>query len=277
MATAADLGNAPVATICNIGFISCGTGQNISHFDTIEIKLGQTSASTLSSTFSSNLVTNVQTVLQATNYEWHNTGGQFSTIGLQQDYLYIAAQGANIVIDVCVTGARKSLGGTTGFYTGARQRLYNFGWTGGPQNCPATGTLGSSAALKWSLHLRTASVTVTGLGCNGITVATSGTGALGTSFTAGINSTVPSTAVCNLAIGLSQFNPAFDLGLIGATGCFVYCNPAITLGGLARFQATVPNDNNLICQRICMQFYCLDNSYAGGIATSPSILLIPGN
>ena len=181
------------------------------------------------------------------------------------------------MIDICVTGAQKTLGGTTGFYTGARQRLYNFGWTGGPSNCPATGTVGSSAALKWSLHLQTASVTVTGLGCNGLTVATSGTGAPGHQLHRRHQQHRP------LERGLqhghrrvavrARLRPRRDR----RPGCFVYCNPLLILGNTPKFAGTVPKDKNLICLRLCLQFFCLDRSYAGGIATSPNILLIPGN
>ncbi|MCA8958793.1 MAG: hypothetical protein KDC87_22135, partial [Planctomycetes bacterium] len=89
MATAADLGNSAVLNICDLSFISCGTGLQVNSYDSIEITLGQTNATTLSSTFSANLVSNVQTVLVAKNFHWHNYGAQFSRIGLQKDYLYI--------------------------------------------------------------------------------------------------------------------------------------------------------------------------------------------
>src|SRR5690606_32647960 len=129
--------------ICNIGFVSADASANISLADTIEIRLGQTNATSLSTAFASNLVNNVQTVLKRQDFDWHQQGGEWARIGLDQHYIFDPAQGANLVIDICVTGQFKPLGAGNGFRTGARERLYASSWTG---PCPPTGSIGSNSA-----------------------------------------------------------------------------------------------------------------------------------
>lgn len=286
MATAADLNNQPDLNICDISFISCRTGLNVNHYDSIEIKLGQTDAASLSSTFSANMVTNVQTVLSGKNFDWHNTGGQFSRIGLQKSYLYIAGSHKNLVLQVCVTGGRKLVGGTTGHYTGSRQRLYNFLW-GASTTCPTTGTLGSDLALKWGIHVSTAGLNEYGFWCKGSSgdpaLKLSGSAKLGQNLTISL-ANGPATRPIWLAVGLSNINGGFDLGLIGATGCRMYVNGPVVIAaassgsGTYSVQAQVPNNTALICTRVFTQFYCVDpNANGAGLTSTNYGLITAGN
>jgi hypothetical protein len=273
MATAADLGS-PTGKlrICNIGFASCNTTANISHADTIEIQLGQTDATSLATTFAANLVNNVQTVLKRRDFDWHQQGGEWARIGLDQDYVFDPAQGANLVIDICVTGQFKPLGAGSGFRTGARERLYAITWTGA---CPRTGTLGSSSALKWCLDVESWSFAHQGQGCNALGLQLQGSAQLGETFSMS-TSGAPTTANCSIALGVQPISPGFDLAVAGAPGCLVYLNPLVTIPGTS-LKVAVPNDRSLICQRFLFQAYCLDRSYAGGIATSNMAVLVAGN
>ncbi|MCB9869109.1 MAG: hypothetical protein H6837_04575 [Planctomycetes bacterium] len=270
MATLADLGNptAPIE-VCNIGFLHCGTGDFITHHDTIVVQMGQTTATGLSSTFAANLVSNVQVVLKCSDFQWKSTGGVWSRLGLDSNYKLDPKLG-NLVVDICVTGNKQVLGTTSGFYTGARQRLYNFGWTAST-GCPTTGTIGSSAALKWCIDIGAWSTSEHGLGCQGLDLSFSGSADLGNTI-AWTASGQPSTAACGWVFGLRCFNPGIDLW---GNGCRVYCDPLV-YGAGAGFRVQVPQDKGLICQRFCLQFYCTDSSYKGGIATSDRGLLITG-
>lgn len=274
MATFADLGSpAGPITICNLGFASCGTAANISHSDTIVIQFSQTNATALTTSFPGNLAANTKVVLSAKDFNWHQKGGIWERIGLDNNYLFIPSLGRNLVIDICVTGNRKPLGGTTGFHTGARQRLFNFGWTG--NNCPTTGTL-QTAALKWCVDVNSWSFTRQGLGCQNLKLELGGSAELGKSLSIAQTGPVRLGSKCFLVLGLQKFNPGFNLSVIGARDCFIYCNPLVTLPYSGRFTATVPNSTALICQHLCTQIYCLQQGYPGGIATTNAGIITPG-
>lgn len=286
MATAADLGNAPSGLICDIGFINCGTGNDVYHYDTIEVKLGQTTATSLSTTFSANLAVNVQTVLSATNYDWHATGGKWHRLGLDTSYLYIAARGANLVIQITVTGGRKLAGGLTGFYTGSRQRLYNFGWTGTP---PTTGTLGSTAALKWEVLFQMNDLNTFGVGCpgtNGTPALTfSGSAQIGNSFSV-LLANAPARKPALHIVGLKRLEPYFDLGAAGAPGCRLYesVDSAFAVvsdanGGASAGPFKIPNDTGLLCLRVYTQFAPFDKPQGNslGLTTSNYGRILVGN
>lgn len=270
MATLADLGN-PTAPfeICNIGFISCGTGDQITHHDTIVVQMGQTTTSSLTSTFAANLVSNVQTVLKSTDFQWKSVGGQWSRLGLDRNYRVDPKLG-NVVLDICVTGSKKVVGVTTGFYTGTRNRIYDYGWVAST-GCPTTASGASSFALKWCVDIGAWSTSETGVGCQGLDLAFGGSAELGRSLTI---STVgaPNTAGCTLVIGLQSFLPGLDL--LG-NGCRIYVNPILFVPGRT-LTAPIPNDRNLICQQMFAQYYCIDASYTGVIATSDRGLIVPG-
>ena len=153
MATNAELGKLVVAYISEIAFAPCGSGSGNYHFDSIEIVLAQTNATSLSTTFSTNLATNPQTVLKATNYDWNVTAGAWNRIGFDQPYLYISGRGTNLVIQLTLMGNHKTGSVGTGFHRDAtHQRVYRTGWTGSP---PATGSSGS-AALKFEVAVNMA-------------------------------------------------------------------------------------------------------------------------
>jgi hypothetical protein len=266
MATAADLGNAQVLTICDIAFAPCGTQSFVRHFDSIEVRLGQTSATVLNPTFTANLVTNVQTVLSCKNFDWHQTGGQWQRIGLQRTYTYIAPQGSTLVLEVIVTGAQHvaGTGGTQGCQTGPLSRLYNFGWTGA---VPTTGSVDPTAALKWEVVVNQNDLHKFGQGCSG----TSGVPALDFTGSAGLGQNMsidlsngPLSSVTFLVLGLTDICGGFDLSIIGAPGCLQFVPTSVVLSlpttssGTTTAAITVPNDRNLLCQRIYAQFFPLD-------------------
>jgi hypothetical protein len=263
MASASQIGNSAVLDICDLAFAPCATG--VKHFDSIEIVLGQTKATTLSTTFSANLVTNVQTVLSAKNYDWYRNGGKWDRIGFDKSYLYIAANGKSLVIQITVTGARglKSFG-SGNHRTNAQQRVYRFGWTGAP---PTSGST-DRAALKFEVVSQKADLHRFGHGCpgsNSLTpeLAFSGSAQLGSTMSIDVSKCL-GTAPTLHVIGLSRFPTGIDLGFIGASGCNLYETTDIILpqitdtAGKYSIKLTVPKDRNLICLRLYTQAFPLD-------------------
>jgi hypothetical protein len=274
MVTTADLGNKTVLNICELAFGACGSGNR--EFKTIEIKLGQTKATSLSTTFSANMVTNVQTVLSAKNYRWYNTNNHWNRLGLDKSYLYLSMNG-NLVVEVTVTGAiLRSTAGNGGMHSFSRQRLYRFGWTGTP---PTTGTIGSTAALKIQVSAGMADVHRFGRSCKGSAsndpqLSFTGTGKLNTAL--GVNlSGARNTAPTLLAVNVSRLEPAIDLGVIGASGCTMYVQNAITIAGVTNtsgvfsLKATIPNNNALLCVRAYFQYFPFDRQ-ANSLGITPS-------
>lgn len=267
MATTADLGGPTIAgRICEIGFAPCGPGSFIRHFDTIEIVFAQTTATSLSTTFASNLVTNVQTVLKATNYDWHQTPDQWNRIGLDKDYIYIAPQG-NLVVQITVTGARNLLtAGGSGVRRDKRQRVYSVGWTGSIP--PTSGSTSTSAAIM-EVTFAISDLHEFGNGCagsNGVPQLTlTGSSQLGSSFSANLTNG-PTTFPVFLAVALSRFEPALDLGFAGAPGCPLYIPVSLLLSGVtdasgaATMRFPVPNDRALLCARVYMQYFPFDSA-----------------
>ncbi|MCA8954484.1 MAG: hypothetical protein KDC87_00335 [Planctomycetes bacterium] len=286
IASAADLGNPAVAVICDLAFAPCGTtgAKFIRHFDTIEVVMAQTSATTLSNTFSANLVTNVQTVLSATNYDWHQESGAWNRLGLQKDYLYIAAQGANVVIQVTVTGARHLTTGTAGCHTGGNQRLYAYGYTGAP---PAVATGTSLHAQKVEFLFQVSDLHQFGVGCAGTNgtpeLSFTGSAQLGQSLSIDL-SNGPAIRPLYFALATSYFDGGVDLQVIGAPGCLEYVPAnAILLGGVTdsvgkySLSATVPNLPSVVCFRLYAQYFPQDfGANSAGLTASNYGRILPG-
>jgi hypothetical protein len=287
MASAAQLGNKPVLRICDIAFAACGTG--IKHFDTIEIKLAQTNASVLSTTFSANMVTNVQTVLSAKDYQWHRTANTWDRIGFDKSYTYIAGTTPNLVIQITVTGSKGLISGTrSGNHTENVKRIWASGWTGAP---PAIGRTDGSrqGGLKFEVVAQMNDVQQFGLGCRGtagiptLSFPSGSSAKLGGSLAISVANCIATTPVLHV-LGFTRFGPGIDLGIIGAPGCKLYETTDVIFPGVSNssgvysFQATVPNDTALICFRIYTQVFPSDpNANGWGRTASNYGRILPGN
>lgn len=225
IASAAELGNTAAGQITDLAFAACHNA--VITFDTIEIVMAQTTATTLSTTFASNLVTNPRTVLKATNYVWPVTANQWNRIGLDSPYLYLASQGS-LVVQIILTGTK----GGTSMHRDTGQRVYVMDWTGAP---PATGTSHASM-LKWEVVFSGSDASVFGTGCQGSnsmtpTLAFTGTAKSGTTLGVDLGNALPN-APTFLAVDLKRTEPALDLGIVGAPGCRMHVFNLITLGGV---------------------------------------------
>ncbi|MEM7204607.1 MAG: hypothetical protein AAF628_30395 [Planctomycetota bacterium] len=271
MATAADLGNptGPI-TIANIGFAPCNPrGDNVTHHATIKVTMAQTDAASLSGVFQNNLVNNVVTVLDATDYQWKSVGGEWSRLGMQRSYTFDPSMGANLVLDICVTGSKKCSGTSLGFHPGERWRVVARG------GCLPTGVVEPFAALKWCLDIDAWSLNEYGKGCQDLDLQLTGSGQLGENVTISLSGHPPS-ALCVLIVGNRDVEPGFDLSGIGATGCKVYVNSLLAIPTSGK-TFKVPPGPHIIGERLCAQFHCLDSSYPGMVATSDEGVIIVGN
>jgi len=283
MATNAELGKLTVANICEIAFSPCGAGNGNYHFDTIEIVLAQTNATSLSTTFATNVATNAQTVLKATNYDWNVTGSTWNRIGFDKPYLYISGRGANLVIQLTLTGNHKTGAVGTGFHRDStHQRVYSVGWTGSP---PATGSSGM-AAQKFEVAVGMNDLHTFGVGCNGAngvpTQTLTGSAKLGQSFAFNLTN-APAKAPVYHVLGLTRTEPRFDLAAAGAPGCFLYesidslSTVVADASGAYSLKVSVPQSSSLLCVRVYTQFFPFDKSNAFGLTASNYGRILLGN
>jgi hypothetical protein len=264
--TKTQLGSVPLQ-IQDLGFAGCAGG--IHHFDTIQITMGYTTSTTLSTTFASNL-TKSQVVLSAKDYDWHQAKDKWSRIGLQKPFLWIPALG-NLVVDIEVTGTGliKVVSSGTGFHRGTLPRMYAYGWTTTP---PATGTAGA-AALKIELVTSAADLNHFGQGCKGSNgepeMSLGGSAQLGGKVSVGLVNG-PKSSGAALFLGLSNGAPLpVDLAVAGAKGCKLYVTTDIVFGaatdasGMATATLPIPKDTTLIGGRFYLQWFPLDKAANG--------------
>jgi len=277
LATQANLGNATVLNICDLAFAPCSS--TTITFSTIEITIGQTKATTLSSTFSANLVTNIKKVFKATNYIWKVTGNTWNRIGLDSNYLYIST-GGSLVIQVVFTGAT----GGTSMHRDVQPRAYALNWSG--TTPPATGSAGN-AALKVELVLSGSDVSTFGAGCAGSnnqtpTLSFTGNGKNGTSLSVNLSNALRNTGVL-LSANVSRLEPPLDLTSLSAPGCRMYVQNLITVAGASdssgrySLSAKLPT-NSRLCQPVYLQFFAFDRSANGlGVTSSNYGRALTGN
>ena len=266
MFTQAQLGTTPF-WIQELGFAPCGGGAR--QFTTLKIVMSLNPATTLNTTFASNLPTPI-TVLDTTNYVWANTANVWNRIGLQYPFYY---DGVNsVVVDIEVTGVGMPVG-AAGMHRATLTRLYAVSWVGTP---PATGTLGAAAA-KIELVLDSPDLGLFGTGCAGSNaqvpaLALTGTGQPNTIVGVQLANALPGTpAVFMLGFNNINFRGIlplpFDLSAIGGgSGCRLYVDGSVidavvTDGtGAATYQLPIPGDPALLGTRAYTQFLPVDLS-----------------
>lgn len=267
LVTNAQLGNSSTLRICDIGFAACGAG--VRHFDSIEIVLAQTNATTLSTTFATNLSANVQTVLAAEDYDWHRSADVWNRIGLDKSYNYTKSTGANLVIQITVVGARAHTNRITKAGNrrtdGQTVRMFAINWSGTP---PAKGVADLDGA-KIEIVAQRQDLATFGVGCKGSkgvpTLTLAGAATIGTGkITIDVSNCIPG-AVSLQVLGLARLPSGFSL--IGAPGCRLYETPDLIFGLAANAAGVtttgplaVPKDNNLACFRIYAQGFPADAS-----------------
>lgn len=258
---ASTLGTVP-GRICELAFVPRTTGTR--QFASIVIKMAQTKATTLTTTFATNLGSNPTTVLDARDYVWTNPQMQWTRIGLQTPFLFIPTLG-NLVLDIEVRGAGMpdSSGTHPGFRSVSQVRMYAFGWTTSP---PATGRLAGSSGLAMELCFDTNDAHAFGRGCKGSNgkvprLSFSGNAKLGGTLTLNLADALASRPVL-VVMGLSNAAPyPVDLTAAGAPGCSLYESldvPSTTVtssNGTVAIPIAIPNDSALACVKFYNQFF----------------------
>jgi len=268
---ASELNNAPTM-LCGLRFAACGTGART--FDSLTIRMGHTTATSLTQTFDTNLPPGTgTTVLDVQNYTWHNITDVWNDIGLQQAFVYNGTD--NVVIEIIAMNAVFTGSGSAGFHReSTHQRVYATNYNG-------TQTTGSSgnAALKMQLHFADATTWTFGEGCAGSngtpTLSFTGEPVLGQTFSVDLMN-APASSPVALNFGLFNNPPMWplDLGPFGAANCFLYHDTIVSLSlpsdpnGVASLPIGVPA-NGPICGILFAQWICLDpGANALGATTS---------
>ena len=278
LVTAADMGNAP-ALICGFAVAQCSTG--VATFQRLTIKMAHLAAPALSTTFDMNLAAGAITVLDAPNYTWQATANVWNDHDMQVPFVYNGTD--NLVVEVLAIGRTGSVGSTHRDAT--NQRVYLGNYTG-----QATGTNGGNTAFKMRLITGDATTWVFGKGCQGSNAMTpaltlSGSSQLGMSLGVSQSNALPSAPTL-LHVGTTSALPLFpfDLGLLGAPGCTMYCNAAIAVpmttssSGTSRISLNVPNLTSVVCFKLYFQWVNLDAmANALGVTTSDYGRAVFGN
>ena len=270
------IGAAPYI-IRSLAFASCGTGQRT--FDSLKITFDHIAAPTLSNTFASNLSASAQLVLDVAGYGWENSVGLWSSIGLQNSFLFDPALG-NLVIDIEARGGRLTpttspagFAGSSGF-----QRVYAFGWTGSP---PASGS-SDQAGLKVQLCADLAYATPFGAGCKGGNSLVPALGypvapKLGASTFSIDLAQAAASSVAFLLFGVTNAAPGLpiDLTVINMPGCTLYVSQDIVIpfatsaAGAGSVPLPIANSAALIGVRVFNQSFVVDPGANGlGFAAS---------
>ncbi|MCA8954486.1 MAG: hypothetical protein KDC87_00345 [Planctomycetes bacterium] len=280
LAAPSDLGNSAALRICDLAFAPCAGG-NV-HFGTIEITLAQSTSSTLSTTFTANLMQNAQVVLKATDYDWPVTANVWNRLGFDTDYQYVAGNFPYLVVQIVATGIVRTGGVSSYHRDGTHQRMYSNNWSGTP---PATGSYGV-AGLKFELLVGSADVSAYGVGCSGSagipTMSGLGDGKINGSFGVSVDN-CPANAPVLHVFGLTRYEPRIDLAILGAPSCYLYQPISILTGGAASptgnysWRTPIPNDTTLLCARIYTQVSPADAAAnTWGRTTSNYVRLLVG-
>jgi hypothetical protein len=221
----------------------------------------------MSTTFANNISSNAVTVLQSTDYQWHQNGATWSRLGLQRPFTYVPQLGP-LVVEITLTGSYLSGTATAGLYNSpTTPRLYALSWVGTP---PATGTLGSTAAIKMQVCYGDPDLSSFSHGCMGSNslvpaLTLSGSASLQGNLTVSLANALPN-GVAFLALGLTPHTMPIDLVIAGAPGCRLYQSIDALVGlptsatGTASLPATVPNNQGLVGVSIYTQFAPLDQA-----------------
>lgn len=228
LVTAADLNN-QAGLVTTLSFAPCGTG--LRQATRITVKMGHCNLGTMTTTFANNFTTPAQTVLDVRDFHWPNTANVWNRIPLETPFVYVPPLG-DLLIEVHTEGIGMP-GGTNGMHTGGRPRLYAFSWSGTP---PATGSLGTTAALKVEVCMGTAGTATFGVGCK-----TSGSAAAKLDYTGssqlGQKLSIDVSGAAGAGAYLMMFGTTIapplplQLDALGMPGCRLYTNSLITIGG----------------------------------------------
>lgn len=267
-------------TICDIAFAPCGSG--VRHFDRIRIRMAEKTTGTLGTTFATNLQSNLVTVLDARNYDWHQTANTWNRIGFDRSYNYTSAKFIVVQIEVWGAGSRSTM--ANGHRRNSTvQRIFAFGWT---TSAPATGSSGTAAA-NIQLVRDADDLHLFGVGCKGSNgkvpaLTFSGNAKIGgTGYAVNLKNALPS-ANTFLVIGLPRWTPPVDLKIAGAPGCLWYVPDTFLLrtkctsAGTASIKLTLPRTTP-VCLRVWFQWAPFDrNANPLGLTFSNNGRLLTG-
>jgi len=255
----------------DLGFVPCRDG--VQHFDSIKIRISQTTSSTLATDFGKNLGTAAVTVLDSKDYYWHLTKNTWARVGLQTPFR--VAPGQNLVIDIEVTGAvtlqadfAPATTSPGGFLRDDTvPRLYALDWKTAP---PSEGKL-RPRGLKIELASRAADLSLFGIGCKGSGAKRPALQLSGIARTSGTVFASLTNAIASnptlLVIGFDN-RPPFPVAL-GFAECRLYHPPQLAIAGVTdaagqlKLPLPLPASTALQNQRIYTQYFQVEVNRTG--------------
>ncbi len=162
--------------------------------------------------------------------------------------------------------------------------------TGGVQNVP-WGAFFTPRQWNGALHYEVGNVTGPfalaetnefGVGCDGLTLASTGAPLLGSAVTLTTSPVTPTATIGATVYGLARFSPGNSLAALGAPNCFEHVATTgvkLAFSPGASFQDTlaIPATPGLLGAAVCAQSAVFDPSLTAGFATSNGIELVLGN
>jgi hypothetical protein len=281
----ADVNNLPI-NITSLAVGGGGTG--IRRYASMMIRFDyfRGSGTALSTTFSNNMSKSPTTVLDVKDFAWYQVGGQWNRLGLQKPFQYIPQLGS-LVVEVIVTGAYFEGSSGAGLYnTSLRPRLYNFRWPSSTP--PATGTVGSTAAIRMQLCDGDPDLSRYGEGCVGSNkstpeLAVSGSASLGKKVILNLANVLATTPTF-LALALTTFPVPVDLAIVNAPGCRIYHPQTIlttvvtTAAGGYSATFTTPTTAAAVGVAVYVQSFPRDPTANGlGLTASNYVRVLIGN
>ncbi|MDA0933472.1 MAG: hypothetical protein O3C51_08435 [Planctomycetota bacterium] len=271
VATASDLGSVP-GLVTGLSFAPCATG--VHYTDSIRITMALVPAGFTFSGGNNNFDQNLNAVgfaqvvvLDQREYTWQKNGNQWSSIGLDQSFVYDGQ--SDLLIDLVLEG-NDADNGSSSMHRDTRERLYAATWAGTP---PATGRVGNNGT-KFRVELQCADITTYGLGCGGLEMSASGSSALGGTLTVAVSGAASGLPV---VFGFGSYNGVpfpIDLSGFGAFGCRLRnstdasaISPA-DAAGRASLALAIPGDPGLMGARLFFQCLHVNPAMPGGIAVS---------
>lgn len=228
----------------------------------------------LATIFAANLPTPFA-VLDAANYSFRFTAGQWAEIGLQTPFAYDGV--SDVVVDVVARGNWQTTPG--GFHDRSTPRVYATSWSTAP---PASGTFDVDEALRLRVAFDCAGASEHGSSCGRLRAGHVGDGRRGALFQFRVTG-AGAGSLAALAIGYSNAAPLpLSLSPLGWTNCFLFDDAVqleivpTDLAGAGAWSSLTPDDPTLDGVVVYGQWFALDPGEPGGVTWSDYTRVIVG-
>jgi hypothetical protein len=244
-----------------VGFASTDTRDH--SFELMQIRFGQSTATTLDPVFSMNMTGFTATGISQSKWRWRTPGGQWTFVGLHEEFPFDPQLG-DLVVFITVAGAASTGTGAPGFRSDPTvPSVLATGWS----LQPSRGTVGSGAPkirVCWdAFDLQTF-----GGGCVGSNgrvprLVLGGNARLGGSVSIGLQDALATSPAALLLLDPRLRAAPIDLGFLGAPGCavntfFTVLQPLPLQNGAATVNMPMPAFQGAIGAKLWIQWAPID-------------------